>query len=870
VVYPTADFRTNGRTAGIEVIRMIERFVAALLILPISLTSPGFAVGQAAPVPSQSSAAKAPTAPATAPSATKAPTGSAPGDPWPRTITYQGATVSVFQPQPESWTGNQLKAYAAVRVKTPANSNTDYGVIWFTARTEVDKVNRMVTLEDVTLTKQNFPTLPENGYTYANAFVRDLPTTKVIPLDLLETSLAVTNAADSQKKYDLQNTPPRIIFSTTPAVLALIDGQPVLHPSADNLQKVINTRALILFDPSKKMYYLALMDGWVEAPTIEGPWNPAKHDPSKALNKIRQAAESNDQNQPLGNPQQSLKDAYEDGEAPTVYVSTAPAELFVTEGEPQLAAILGTTLSYVSNTGSDIFLDGTNQNYYILVAGRWFQSTSLQNGAWSYVAGASLPTDFAKIPTYSPKASVLVSVPGTPQAKEAVIANEIPQTATITRSAATLTVNYDGSPVFQPIQGTTMTYAVNTTTPVIFVLGNTYYAVSNGVWFMSANSTGPWAVATTVPPMIYTIPPSSPLHYVTYVQVYGYTPSVVYVGYTPGYYGTVVSSDGVVVYGTGYYYSPYIGPTAWVPAPYTYGVGAGFAWSATAGWALGFGMGMAVGSWCSPWWGPVGYWGWGWGAPAWGWGGWGGAAAANVYGRWGNTAYAGTRAAWANPWTGNVGTGARGSYYNPVTGNSGVAARGANYNAYTDNYESGARASGYNPSTGNRYAAGGGTVGNAYTGNYASGVHGMDYNQNTGVVKGGAAGVAGNAYSGQSVAGAHGFAYDTNTGNGVAHAGNNTYADHDGNVYKYNPSGGWQQHTNSGWSNPSSSFNKSSMDNWASSRSQGSQRWGNFKSGGWGGGAGGGGWADRGGWGGRAGGGGFGGGRSFGGGGFRR
>ena len=43
----------------------------------------------------------------------------------------------------------------------------------------------------------------------------------------------------------------------TPAVLALIDGTPVLRPSADNLQKVINTRALILFDPSKKMYYMA-------------------------------------------------------------------------------------------------------------------------------------------------------------------------------------------------------------------------------------------------------------------------------------------------------------------------------------------------------------------------------------------------------------------------------------------------------------------------------------------------------------------------------------------------------------------------------------------------------------------------------------
>jgi hypothetical protein len=47
------------------------------------------------------------------------------------------------------------------------------------------------------------------------------------------------------------------------------------------------------------------------------------------------------------------------------------------------------------------------------------------------------------------------------------------------------------------------------------------------------------------------------------------------VGYTYGYMGTVVSADGVVVYGTGYYYTPYIGPTAWVPVPVTYGYASG-------------------------------------------------------------------------------------------------------------------------------------------------------------------------------------------------------------------------------------------------------------------------------------------------------
>ena len=40
-----------------------------------------------------------------------------------------------------------------------------------------------------------------------------------------------------------------------------------------------------------------------------------------------------------------------------------------------------------------------------------------------------------------------------------------------------------------------------------------------------------------VPAAIYTIPASSPLHYVTYVHIYEATPTVVYVGYTPGYMG---------------------------------------------------------------------------------------------------------------------------------------------------------------------------------------------------------------------------------------------------------------------------------------------------------------------------------------------
>ena len=489
-----------------------------------------------------------------------------------------------------------------------------------------------------------------------------------------------------------------------------------------------------------------------------------------------------------------------------MYVSITPAELVMTQGQPQFSSILGTNLLYVNNTGSDIFMDTATSQYYLLIAGRWFISPSMQNGPWNYVAATALPPDFAKIPDYSPKAAVLVSVPGTPQAKEALIANQIPQTASINRAKAKLTLNYFGAPDFQPIAGTSMTYAVNSTIPVIDVPGNTYYACQGGVWFSSAVADGPWTVAAVVPDVIYSIPPSSPIYYVTYVRVYGYTPDVVYVGYTPGYYGTVVSADGVVVYGTGYIYSPFITPTIWVPAPVTYGVGATFGWSAWGGWGLGFGLGMSVGVVCGPWWGPVGWYGWGYAAPVWGWGVYGGVASANFYGHWGNAAYSGTRAAWANPYTGNEGAAGRGSFYNPATGARGAGERGYNYNAYN--------------------------------GNYAAGSRGAAYNPKTGVVAGGAHGVAGNTVTGSSGSVNRGFAYNTNTKNGAAYNNGNVYASHDGNVYRANPGSGsgWQENSGNGWNDVTKSTPaSSSLDGEAAARDQGAQRWGNFQSSGWGG-----------------------------------
>src|SRR5205807_4636619 len=120
-----------------------------------------------------------------------------------------------------------------------------------------------------------------------------------------------------------------------------------------------------------------------------------------------------------------------------VFASSEPAELMETQGEPDYATIEGTNLLRVKNTRSNVFVDGSTGESYVLVSGRWFKAPSRQ-GPWSFVAGKDLPAGFSKIPASSPAGEVLASVPSTPEAEEAVIANDLPETATITRSEAQL------------------------------------------------------------------------------------------------------------------------------------------------------------------------------------------------------------------------------------------------------------------------------------------------------------------------------------------------------------------------------------------------------------------------------------------------
>ena len=136
-------------------------------------------------------------------------------------------------------------------------------------------------------------------------------------------------------------------------------------------------------------------------------------------------------------PKTGERPVLEKGEVPQIYVATRPTELIVTQGAPDYVPIEGTQLLYVKNTDADVFRYLDNDKLYVLISGRWFEATSLY-GPWKFVPGTSLPADFKNIPDTSPKALVKMSVPGTPQAQEAVISASIPHTAWVSATTKDL------------------------------------------------------------------------------------------------------------------------------------------------------------------------------------------------------------------------------------------------------------------------------------------------------------------------------------------------------------------------------------------------------------------------------------------------
>jgi hypothetical protein len=653
---------------------------------------------------------------------------------WPRKLVKSGGTVIIYQPQVDDWLNfNDIKWRQAFQL-TPAGGNEIVGAASFESSTEVNTDTHTVFMFNIEVLNTYFPSQdPATSSQLDQLFRSFVPLTFNASLDRI---IACMPKPQSVQTVALRNDPPFIFISYSPAILLGVDGEPVLSeiPKA-SLKFVVNTIWPLFFDKSSGQYFLLVNNIWLSAGDLHGPWTRVSK-LSKEFSKLPDTGKFADALKAVPPPQLA------NPIVPQVLYSTVPAEVILFDGRPTYTAIPGTQLVYANNTDSPVFVYSPTQTYYYLAAGRWFSAQNL-TGPWTF-ASLNLPADFAHIPLSSPASAILASVPGTSQAKDAVLIAQIPTTMVLnpTTAAAQAKITYTGEPQFAPIEGTTLQYATNTPDKVIQV-GDVYYLCLQGVWFMSTTPQGPWTTASSVPQVIYTIPPSSPVYNVTYVTQVTTSDGNVQSSYTAGYLGTFVlgaAVGAIVTSGTGYYYPPYIGYPPYgypvyhpYPTPYgAYGAyGASYYHTSTGAYGV----------------------------------------AHTTYGAYGSA----TRTASYNPYTGTstrtaststaYGKQSVGQAYNPYTGSYGATHQGSSPTAqWGQSYVS----QGNKSATAQHYSTSQGTIASSQTSSGGRAV--------------GTSTAYGNTAAGKSSSG-------------------DLYAGHDGNVYK-NTGSGWQKSNGSGgWSN---------------------------------------------------------------------
>jgi hypothetical protein len=552
---------------------------------------------------------------------------------WPREVpTSKGGTITVYEPQIESLKGDVVRLRAAVSYRGPDGKEPVFGVTWILGKLVTDRDARTVTTAGPLVERTRFPEItPEREKRFADRVNPALRTWSfTMSLDRFTAALAAAER-EQRSAQGLKADPPKILVRNEASVLIFIDGEPRLQDvPKTSLRRVANTPVAILYDARSNRYYTSNGTFWYAATAATGPYASIPKPPAD-VEKATREAQANAPPQDV-----ALEDETDQPKTPpALVVTTEPAELISFDGEPQWKPVTDTNLLFATNTPNQVFKDIATQQTFALLTGRWFAARSF-DGPWTFVPADKLPADFEKIPPESDAGSARASVAGTDEAEDALLDAQIPQTVAIDRATARLDVTYDGEPRFEQIPDTRIAYALNTPTSVLKVRGR-YYACDQAVWYVSSSPTGPWAVSDSRPEEVDDIPPSAPVYNVKYVYVYDSTPSVVYVGYTPGYVGCYPWGP-TVVWGTGYVYRPWYG-TWYYPRPATWGIGVTYnpwsGWSMGIGYSAGFfGFGMSWYAWGGThgsyrppyygggWYGPGGYhppyWGAGYRPPTWG------------------------------------------------------------------------------------------------------------------------------------------------------------------------------------------------------------------------------------------------------------
>src|SRR5215471_13284501 len=194
---------------------------------------------------------------------------------WPRQFDSPSGTFIIYEPQPETLSGDVLGGRLAFSLQRPGSAEPAFGVMWFTERVAIDRDSSTVTAHDLDVTKVRLPgTTADDESRYEHLVEGEAAHWDLSgSLEELQAGLASAEKARASVA-DLDTLPPHILFIEDRAILVPYDGAPVLAPiEGSGLERVSNTPYAVVHDPKAGLYFLSGANLWYQAKDPRGPWS---------------------------------------------------------------------------------------------------------------------------------------------------------------------------------------------------------------------------------------------------------------------------------------------------------------------------------------------------------------------------------------------------------------------------------------------------------------------------------------------------------------------------------------------------------------------------------------------------------------------
>jgi len=199
---------------------------------------------------------------------------------WPRVFDRNGAHVIVYQPQLKAWQRYRLLLADTAISITDSGKTPVLGVVSWRAETFTNVSAKTVYISNIQVLDARFPSLGAAQAAVMQQRIHQVYPTMTMTIGLPRMIASLEHLNEPVHSVAASTDAPKILISTTPAIVLLVDGKPVLAPiPSSTLQYVVNTNWDLIHDQSG--YYL--LDGkiWLESKELAGPWVATRKIPAE-------------------------------------------------------------------------------------------------------------------------------------------------------------------------------------------------------------------------------------------------------------------------------------------------------------------------------------------------------------------------------------------------------------------------------------------------------------------------------------------------------------------------------------------------------------------------------------------------------------